>query len=469
MMFSPARQADTQATSLTGIAKLVGSGALLSYWYDPAISKYKSISGQASPNNSASGEFSVFESGRGYWIKSSAAGGVGLAGTNYALTDTFRLHVAAGANMIGNPFPHVINWLDDVYVTLDTAPDTLLALDSFTAGTPAIDTRLQWRDQSAEQYVTPFESGDTTAQLKPWAAAWVKVNTACTMVFVPHNKRLPQGPRVKQQSPVYTTPPSEGGAGGGSVSNWRLRLMAYSGVSEIRDEYTYVGVAPAGADGEDMNDLWKAPGMMGDLQVAVGEANAGNEPSATKTYAASIAAPVKTATTWPVVVSGPPGAVTLKWDASGLPSEYGAYLLGAPSGPIDLRASSSLVLQSKIENLKSKISLVLAVGLPEYLAAYLAPALDAAQSFVYPNPGPDAAGNVTFKYNLQAAGEVTLKIYDVGGRLIKELRETGVPGSNTTLQWDGTNRNGQKAGSGVYIYILEGAGGRRIDKLAIIR
>ena len=469
VMFSPARQADTQATSLTGIAKLVGSGALLSYWYDPAISKYKSIAGQASPNNSAAGEFSVFESGRGYWIKSAVAGGVGLAGTNYALTDTFRLRVSAGANMIGNPFPHLINWLDDVYVTLDTGPDTLLSLKSFTAGTPAIDTRLQWRDQSAEQYITPFESGDDSAQLKPWAGVWVKVNTACTMVFVPHNKRLPQGTRIKTQSAVYT-PPSEGGAGGGSVSNWRLRLMAYSGVSEIRDEYTYVGVAPAAADGEDMNDLWKAPGMLGDLQVAVGEANAGNEPSATNPYAASIAAPVKTATTWPVVVSGPPGAVTLKWDASGLPSEYGAYLLGAPSGPIDLRATSSLVLESKIQNPKSKISLTLAAGLPEYLAAYLAPALDAAQSFVYPNPGPDAAtGEVIFKYSLPADAPVTLKIFDVGGRLIRELSEPGKAGVNTTLKWDTTNKHGQKTGSGVYIYILESSGNKLIDKLAIVR
>lgn len=206
---------------------------------------------------------------------------------------------------------------------------------------------------------------------------------------------------------------------------------------------------------------------MGDLQVAVGEANAVNEASTTKSYAASIAAPVRTAATWPVVVTGPPGAVTLKWDASALPSEYGAYLLGAPSGPADLRRLSSLVLP--VTDYRLPVTLTALIGLPEYLVAYLAPALDAAQTFAYPNPGPDAAGNVTFKYNLQAAGEVTLKIYDVGGRLVKELRETGAPGSNTTLEWDGTNRNGQKAGSGVYIYILEGDGGRLTDKLAIIR
>ena len=55
-----------------------------------------------------------------------------------------------------------------------------------------------------------------------------------------------------------------------------------------------------------------------------------------------------------------------------MPKQYGAYLIGGPTGPVDMRQSSTLVFQSKIENLKSKIPLTLAVGLPEYLAPFLA-------------------------------------------------------------------------------------------------
>ncbi len=105
---------------------------------------------------------------------------------------------------------------------------------------------------------------------------------------------------------------------------------------------------------------------------------------------------------------------------------------------------------------------------PEHLAAFLSAPLDKTQSFAFPNPGPDAAGNVTFQYNLPAPAEVTLKIYDVGGRLIKEEKRPGSFGSNT-FTWDTTNKNGQKVGSGVYLYILASDGAKLSDKLAIVR
>ena len=170
-----------------------------------------------------------------------------------------------------------------------------------------------------------------------------------------------------------------------------------------------------------------------------------------------------------MVASDVEGPVTLSWDnVVNLPPNYEAYLIGGPDGPVSLRQSSSLVLQSKIQNPKSKIPLTLAVGLPEYVAAFLSAPLAPDQTFAYPNPGPDGAGNMMFKYNLGAAGDVTIKIYDLGGRLIRELQQAGQPGSNTAT-WDTTNRHGQKMASGVYIYILESGGARLVDKLAIVR
>jgi len=221
-----------------------------------------------------------------------------------------------------------------------------------------------------------------------------------------------------------------------------------------------------------VNDLWKAPGMMGDLQVWVGESktNAGNatmsnEQLATKFYAASIAPPVKTATAWPVVVIPPPGLqnATLKWEAGGLPEGYEAYVIGGPAGPVNMRTAPAMPVA-----FSSPAKLTVVVGTPEYLAAYLSAPLSKENTFVYPNPGPDAAGNMTFKYNLQAAGDVALKIFDVGGKLVKELAATGAAGSNT-VTWDTTNKHGQKLGSGVYIYILQSGGTKLVDKLALVR
>jgi hypothetical protein len=174
---------------------------------------------------------------------------------------------------------------------------------------------------------------------------------------------------------------------------------------------------------------------------------------------------VKTATTWPVEVTQPSGVktATLQWEAGGLPDGYEAYVIGGPAGPVNMRTASAMSVA-----FSSPAKLTVVVGTPEYLSAFLAAPLSKENTFVYPNPGPDAAGVMTFKYNLPAPGDVSLKIFDVGGKLVKELAATGAAGSNN-LTWDTTNKHGQKLGSGVYIYILQSGGTKLVDKLALVR
>ena len=470
VMIAPFRKPDA---SLTGLAQLSYGGTPISYAYDPAKDAgapwygYLSVSDQpAAENISTKGTFNKYESGKAYWFRSSAATSVGLMGSAATVAETYSVRLDSGANMIGNPFTHFIDWLDDVAVdtNLNDTPGPIRLRNLTSAQmSKTLDTRVQWRSQTAEQYVNPFAASETTVQMKPWVGFWVKANASCSVVYYP-NKRLPQTKDtvVKQQAPAYSQADKAG------ASSWRMRLMAYSDVSEIRDEYAFLGVAPSASDGEDVNDLWKAPGLFGDLQVLVGEANssnAGNEQLALKYYAASIAPPVKTVTAWPVVVTPPSGvkSATLKWDAGGLPEGYEAYVIGGPAGPVNMRTASAMSVA-----FASPAKLTVVVGTPEYLAAYLSAPLSKENTFVYPNPGPDAAGVMTFKYNLQAAGDVALKIFDVGGKLVKELASTGSAGSNN-LTWDTTNKHGQKLGSGVYIYILQSGGTKLVDKLALVR
>jgi len=478
VMIAPFRK---PAASLTGLNQLSYGGTPISYSYDPTIptahatfDRYKSVGNQSdSTNVSANGTFSQYESGRAYWFRSSAATSVGLAGSPAAVTQAFSVRLDSGANMIGNPFTHFIDWLDDVAVDthLNDTPGPITLRNLTPAQMSAtLDTRLQWRSQTAEQYVTPFASSETSVQMKPWVGFWVKANASCSIVYYP-TKRLPLTTPVKQQAPAYLTETEKRRAG--ETASWRMRLMEYSDVPEIRDEYAFLGVAPSASDGEDVNDLWKAPGLFGDLQVLVGEAVSNDvSPSPRLSvspshsyYAASIAPPVKTATAWPVVVTPPSGvkSATLKWEAGGLPDGYEAYMIGGPAGPVNMRTAAAMAVA-----FSSPAKLTVVVGTPEYLAAYLAAPLSKENTFVYPNPGPDAAGNVTFKYNLQAAGDVQLKIFDVGGKLVKELAATGAAGSNT-VTWDTTNKHGQKLGSGVYIYILQSGGTKLVDKLAVVR
>lgn len=72
----------------------------------------------------------------------------------------------------------------------------------------------------------------------------------------------------------------------------------------------------------------------------------------------------------------------------------------------------------------------------------------------YPNPfNPET----WFPYRLGAAADVTLRIYSVGGELIRTLtlenQEAGLHVSKSrAVHWDGRNERGEPVASGLYFY-----------------
>ena len=59
----------------------------------------------------------------------------------------------------------------------------------------------------------------------------------------------------------------------------------------------------------------------------------------------------------------------------------------------------------------------------------------------------------TIEFSLPTAGAVTLRVYDVNGRLVKALLSEVAYGSGTySVDWNGTDTAGQKVASGVYLY-----------------
>ncbi len=66
------------------------------------------------------------------------------------------------------------------------------------------------------------------------------------------------------------------------------------------------------------------------------------------------------------------------------------------------------------------------------------------------------------------AGVARLAIYAVRGRLVRELQADLSPGRNF-LHWDGRDRAGRAAASGVYLYRLEAGGQEFSGKLALVR
>lgn len=70
----------------------------------------------------------------------------------------------------------------------------------------------------------------------------------------------------------------------------------------------------------------------------------------------------------------------------------------------------------------------------------------------YPNPFNPST---TIKYSLPKESSVELKIYDIMGREIKTFAISSQPAGNNEIHWDGTNNNGVRVTSGVYIYRIK--------------
>ena len=73
-------------------------------------------------------------------------------------------------------------------------------------------------------------------------------------------------------------------------------------------------------------------------------------------------------------------------------------------------------------------------------------------------------------HSIAAPGRVRLKIYDVGGRLVRTLVDDVQEPSASGFEvvWDGTNDAGARAGSGVYFYELDSPGFVATKKLVLL-
>lgn len=85
----------------------------------------------------------------------------------------------------------------------------------------------------------------------------------------------------------------------------------------------------------------------------------------------------------------------------------------------------------------------------------------------YPNPFNPTT---TITYALAAAGEVSLKIFNILGQEIRTLlSETGRPAGLYSEVWDGTDNHGRSVATGVYVYRLEVNEFVDMKKMVLIR
>ena len=84
----------------------------------------------------------------------------------------------------------------------------------------------------------------------------------------------------------------------------------------------------------------------------------------------------------------------------------------------------------------------------------------------WPNP---FNSETTIRYDVPAVSQVSLRIYDVTGQLVRELVRQEHPAGQYSVVWDGRNSEGTLVANGVYLYELRSDDFRAIRKMVLMK
>ena len=83
-----------------------------------------------------------------------------------------------------------------------------------------------------------------------------------------------------------------------------------------------------------------------------------------------------------------------------------------------------------------------------------------------PNP---FARSASIAYHVPHESDVTIRIYDVSGRLVRTLVDDATEPGRHLAVWDGRGDSGESLGSGVYLCAMDACGLRLTRKMILLR
>ncbi len=84
----------------------------------------------------------------------------------------------------------------------------------------------------------------------------------------------------------------------------------------------------------------------------------------------------------------------------------------------------------------------------------------------YPNPFNPVT---TIQFELPKHTDVTIEVYNIMGQMVNQLINTRFEAGYHTVQWDGTNSNGMRVGSGVYYYRIIAGDFKNVKKMVLLK
>ena len=85
---------------------------------------------------------------------------------------------------------------------------------------------------------------------------------------------------------------------------------------------------------------------------------------------------------------------------------------------------------------------------------------------IYPNP---VSNSTTILFSIGQAGNVSLKIFDLDGRLITTLANEKMQAGTHEIKWNANNASGQPVPSGIYLLRIEAGDFRETKKISVIK
>ena len=90
-------------------------------------------------------------------------------------------------------------------------------------------------------------------------------------------------------------------------------------------------------------------------------------------------------------------------------------------------------------------------------------------TFAYPNPFSPAAGTFTrIRYELDAAANVDIRIFDFGMNLVRRLVDENQSAGIREVTWNGTDEDGLRVANGPYFYQVRTGGDTFWGKILVI-
>jgi hypothetical protein len=385
----------------------------LGHW-DPATEKYL---------EAKNGDLSTVTPGEGYWLITKDAKSIQMTGSRNAGANFSRdLSNGTGTppawNQLGNPYAFDVP-LSSALVNSWSGPLPDPPVQLTTQGVGALTSTNVWLYNSA---TGAYTSNSTVIPAS--SMFWLqKISTGRVTLTIPRPAGSP--------SPSFET------NAGREVSLWEVSVKAHQ--SDRMTTELVLGAANVRTGEWNPLSVALPPSPPG-LQLRLASPQPGWGPR--RGYYSSVFLPIADRMVWDLVIEGGaiPGEVALNFHFQNVPSEY-LLRLRDDARDLEWAVESGGTIMIAATTSPRRLQLVATHS------ATVADSPSPVRFSVYPNPASEASGLV---FRLPFDAEVRAKIFDVNGRLVRELRRPLALRGENVLTWDGRDDRGRDAGSGIF-------------------